>query len=500
MSQAIENVLSPAKAAPADRELFGQPRGLATLFLTEMWERLTYYGMRAVLILFMVASVADGGLGIPDKTASSIYGLYLAGTYVLSMLGGWIADRLIGGQKAVTAGGILIMAGNTCLAAGNEPIFFLGLTLNVLGVGLLKPNISAIVAQLYPEGGSRRDAGFSIFYMGINIGSVTGSVFVPLAAQRFGWHTGFALPAVGMLLGLVQFITTRHFLGRAGLEVAPDAPRGSWLPVIGFVAVVVLVAALALTGIVAIDAVAISAAASWVIGILVVAYVVYMVFFAGLERDERTRIFAMAALFAASTMFWAGFEQMGASFNLFADRYTDLSILGWRMPAGLLQGVNPTFIILLAPVFAALWINLGKRGADLSAPTKLGAGLLLLGAGFFVMYVASGYVLSGQKVSPFWLIATYFLHSCGELCLSPVGLSSTTKLAPRRFVGQIMGLWFISMALGNNLAGQFSGEYDATHLESLPGLFLKLFWWGAIGGGVMLLITPLVKRWMAGVR
>jgi POT family proton-dependent oligopeptide transporter len=208
----------------------------------------------------------------------------------------------------------------------------------------------------------------------------------------------------------------------------------------------------------------------------------------------------MVALFAASVTFWAGYEQMGASFNLFADRYTDRHILGVEIPAGVLQGVNPLFIVVFAPVLAAVWLSLGRRNRDLSAPAKFALGLLLLGAGFLVMYLASLHVIGGEKVLPTWLVGTYFLHTIGELCLSPVGLSSMTKLAPTRFVGQVMGLWFLSLALGDNLAGQLSGEFDSSNLLSLPGLFLKIFYWGTIGGGAMLLLTPLLKRLMIGVR
>jgi proton-dependent oligopeptide transporter, POT family len=206
------------------------------------------------------------------------------------------------------------------------------------------------------------------------------------------------------------------------------------------------------------------------------------------------------ALFVGSAMFWAGYEQMGASFNLFAERYTDRHVLGVEIPAGTLQAVNPTFIIIFAPVLAAVWLSLGRRNRDFAAPTKFALGLVFMGAGFLVMYVASLYVISGQKVLPTWLIFTYLLHTLGELCLSPVGLSSMTKLAPTRFVGQVMGLWFLSLALGDNLAGQLSGEYDSSNLLSLPGLFLKIFCWGAVGGGVMLLLTPGLKRLMSGVR
>jgi proton-dependent oligopeptide transporter, POT family len=497
MNQVVETAVAPA---PEGKQILGQPRGLATLFLTEMWERFSYYGARSILMLFMTAAATRGGLGITDKTASSIYGLYLAGGYLSGLAGGWIADRLVGAQRAVLAGGVFIMTGNALLASGSTQVFFIGLLVTMLGVGLLKPNISAIVAQLYPEGGSRRDGGFSIFYMGINMGSVLGSNLIPVCAQYFGWHTGFALPALGMLFGLVQFLATRHYLGAHGLARAPDSKRGSWTPVIALAIAIAALTGLALNGSLQIDANAIATAATWVFSALALGYFGYLLLFAGLHGAERNRVYVMIALFVASAMFWAGFEQMGASFNLFADRYTDRHVFGLEIPAGLLQGVEPTFIIVFAPLLAALWLSLGRRQRDLSAPAKFALGLLFMGSGFFVMYIASLHVLTGAKVLPTWLICTYLLHTLGELCLSPVGLSSMTKLAPTRYVGQVMGLWFLSLALGDNLAGQLSGEYDSSNLLSLPGLFLKIFWWGAIGGAVMLLVTPLLKRLMGGVR
>jgi POT family proton-dependent oligopeptide transporter len=463
-----------------------------------MWERFTYYGMRAILVLFLVGAVSGGGLGLDDKTANAIYGLYISATYLLSLLGGWIADRLIGQQRSVFAGGILIMLGNACLAVGDPKLFFVGLILIVLGVGLLKPNISAIVAQLYPEGGSRRDAGFSIFYMGINVGAALGSFFVPIVADRLGWNAGFALPAIGMLFGLIQFQLTKHYLHGAGSEALGE--RASWWPVIVFVAIVAAVTLFAITGQLQLDPVAISKGANWVLVALAAAYFAYLLLFAGLEREERSRVWVMIALFTGCAMFWAGFEQAGASFNLFADRHTDRNIFGWDMPAGVLQAVNPALIIIFAPVFAAIWVTLGRRNLDPSSPAKFGLGLILMGVGFLVMYGAAGYVVQGEQVLPTWLLLTYLLHTFGELCLSPVGLSSMTKLAPARFVGQVMGVWFLATAVGNNLAGQFAGEIDPDNLPAMPGEFLDLFWWGFLAGAVMLALTPFIKRLMAGVK
>jgi POT family proton-dependent oligopeptide transporter len=491
---------SAASSVSQTRSILGQPAGLATLFFTEMWERFTYYGMRAILILFLVGSIGDGGLGIDDRTASSIYGLYIAATYVFSLFGGWIADRLVGAQRAVIGGGLLILCGNALLAVGSVRIFFLGLLIIVLGVGLLKPNISAMVANLYPEGGSRRDAGFTVFYMGISVGALLGSLLIPLCAARFGWRWGFALPVVGMLFGLTQFMLTRKWLGTSGSAVMGRQGFRAWLPVMLFILAVAIAVGLLFTGQVVIDPVAASAAASWAMALFAAAYFVYLLVFAGLSADERRRVYVMIALFVGYATFYAGFEQGGASLNLFAERYTNRDIFGWHMPAGVLQGTTALVTILFAPAFAALWIALGRRGRDLSPSAKFAAGLALLGLSFLVMFVASRYVLIGQKVLPTWLILTFFLQECGDLCLSPVGLSSMTKLAPPRFVGQVMGVWFLSLALGNNLAGQLSREYDAGNLASLPGLFIKIFWWMLIGSAVMLSLTPILKRMMAGVK
>jgi proton-dependent oligopeptide transporter, POT family len=464
-----------------------------------MWERFTYYGMRGVLILYMVAATSAGGLGLDDRTASAIYGMYIGGTYLFGLLGGWIADRLLGAQRAIASGAVLIIVGNLMLTLGNTPLFFLGLLVITIGVGLLKPNASVLVASLYPEGGSRRDAGFSVFYMGINLGAFIGPLLVGWFAERVGWHWGFALPALGTTVGLAQFLLTRRYLGQAGLAPAAAAARG-WRPIALLGAALAGIFVLALTGVLRIDAVWLGAAVSWAMVLLGVGYFGYLLLLAGLNAIERNRVVVMIALVAASALFWAGYEQTGASMNLFAERYTDRHILGWNMPTAWLQSVNPLFIIAFAPVFAAVWIALGKRGRDLNAAGKFGAGLILLGLGFLVMYFAAQHVVAGELVGPSWLILAYLLHTFGELSLSPVGLSYMSKLAPPRFVGQVMGMWFLSMALGSNLAGQLSGQYDQSHLESLPALFLKIFWYGVIGGAVMLALTPFVRRLMAGVR
>ena len=476
----------------------GQPSGLATLFFTEMWERFTYYGMRSVLILFLVSAVSQGGLGFDDQTASSIYGLYICGTYVFAPVGGWMADRLLGPQKAVIGGGLFIIAGNALLVLGNHQVFFVGLLVIVLGVGLLKPNISAMVAGLYPEGGSRRDAGFSIFYMGISVGAVLGSFLVPLCATHYGWRAGFALPACGMVFGLIYFLATRGRLTTEAEMSAPPPPPAAWLPIVVFLALVATITVLAMTGTLHLDPNTLATDASWLLALVAVGYFLYLLLFAGLCAEERKRLYVMMALFAAYAVFYAGFEQGGASMNLFAERYTQRTLLGWSFPAGILQGATALYTIVLAPVFAALWLALGRRGRDLSPPAKFATGLVLLGLGAVVMVVASRLVVAGYKVSACWLLGTYLLQECGDLCLSPVGLSSMTKLAPARYVSQVMGVWFLALALGNNLAGQLSRQYDATNLGSLPSLFLEVAGLSLVAAVVMYALAPRLQRLMRG--
>ena len=456
----------------SDAKLFGHPRGLWTLFFTEMWERFSYYGMRALLVLFMTDMVASGGLGMTDVTATAIYGLYTFAVYAVALPGGWIADRLLGQRRAVLWGGVVIACGHFTMAVPTVTAFYLGLILIVLGTGLLKPNVSAIVADLYPEGGARRDAGFSVFYMGINVGALAGPLICGTLGENVNWHLGFSAAGVGMALGLVQYVWGWRHLGDAGiLRSEPDAKARAWRTFwsgLGL-AVVILVGLVGLqsAGLVALSFLNVAQGTGVIITLVVIAYFAYVFTFGELTPDERKRVAVIPLLFIAAAIFWSGFEQAGSSMNLFAERLTNRTVLGWEAPASWLQSINPLFIIVLAPVFGSLWVRLGSRNP--SIPTKFTYGLIQLGLGFFVLAWGSTFTGDGNLVSPMWLILTYFFHTTGELCLSPVGLSSITKLSPKRFVGQMMGIWFMAAALGNLLAGLVAGLIESLPLPQLFG-------------------------------
>jgi POT family proton-dependent oligopeptide transporter len=484
------------------REAVAQPhpRGLATLFFSEMWERFSYYGMRALLVLFMVDAVAEGGLGLDDRTATAIYGLYTAAVYLMALPGGWFADRLWGAQRAVWIGGVIIALGHFTLALPWTQTFYLGLVLVVIGSGTLKPNMSGLVAGLYPEGGARRDAGFTIFYMGVNLGAALGPLACGWLAATFGWHWGFAAAGVGMVLGLIQFRATRGWLGGAGLQPGNDAPIH---PVQRFALVASVVAAVALvalgmSGAVRFDPLALAGIMTQVILVIGVVFFASVFAFARLTAIEKKRVGMIIVLFLASALFWAGFEQAGSSFNLFAERYTERDWLGFEIPAAWFQTLGPVFIITFAPVFAGTWVFLARRNLDPSIPVKFGLGLLLLAAGFVIMAGAAAVVAGGHKAWPTWLVATYLVHTFGELCVSPVGLSSVTKLAPRKLVGQMMGAWFLATSLGNLIAGLLAGNFDPNAVVEWPGIYLKIVILPAAAGLLLIVFSRPLKKLMAG--
>jgi proton-dependent oligopeptide transporter, POT family len=425
--------------------IVGHPKGLSVLFFTELWERFSYYGMRAILILFLTSSVGNHGLGLSTADAAGIYGWYTMLVYMAAIPGGWLADRHIGMRRAVLFGGVLIALGNFALAVTSPIMVYLGLGLIVLGTGLLKPNVSCMVGELYSAADHRRDSGFIIFYMGINLGATIAPLVCGWFGQRVNWHWGFLASGIGMSFGLLQYLLGWKWLGTVGLgHEKRNLQRKEKAP---------------------------------------------------FTKEEKNRIGAILALFIFTTLFWAAYEQAGSSLNLFAQRFTRTSLFGWEFPSSWLQSVNPALIFVFAPVLAWLWVRLGRFNP--SSPAKFAYGLLFVGFGFVIMMFAamlSG--VAGEKVSPMFLVGCFFMHTVGELVLSPVGLSTVTKLAPARIGGLMMGVWFLSLSLGNKLGGWVAGFFDTFPLPKLFGaVSLTTI---AAGVALALLVRP-IRRLMSGV-
>ncbi len=490
----------------SDRSFFGQPRGLSTLFFTEMWERFSYYGIRPLLVLFMTAALVGGGFGFDRPTASAIVGIYSASVYLASLPGGWIADRWLGLRRSIWWGGVFIALGHLSIALSAifaHKAFFLGLILIVMGTGMLKPNISALVGDLYPEGGSRRDAGYSIFYMGINSGALIAPIVTGFLGERVGWHWGFGAAGIGMLIGLLTFrARASATLGPLGVSPGGSAAdqRRARTITLGALVVIAIVVVLTALGVFAINPVGIANMMKNIILTVAVIGFAYLFLFAGLTNDERKGIVVILVLFIFSVVFWSAFEQAPTSLNLFARDFTDRTVFGWEMPASWFQSVESFFVILFAPMLAVLWTRLGSRGRDLSSPTKFSLGLALAGVGFLLMVAAANRVASGgaaTRVSMLWLIGSYACQGLGELSLSPVGMSSMTKLAPRRFAGLTMGVWFTSLALGNLIAGLVGGGVDPEKLEQMPILFQRTATSLFIAAAVLLLLVVPIRKMMA---
>ena len=429
---------------------FGHPRGLSTLFFTEMWERFSFYGLKALLILFMTAAVTQGGLGFTDEHAGNVIGWYGFGVYASAIFGGLAADKVFGQYRSVLLGGIIIALGHFSMAVPTVPTFYLGLCLIVVGTGLLKPNASTMVGALYDPADARRDAGFSIFYVGINVGAFAAPLIVGTLGQNVNWHVGFACAGVGMIFGLIQYVAGKPRLMPALERLGQTDTRAAR-----------------------------SSEPWW-----------------RFERDEWGRVAAIAVLFVFSSIFWGAFEQASSSLNLFADRLTRNTAFGYNFPSTWYQSLNSMFMILgLAPLIGWLWIRLGPRQP--SSPVKFALGLFFVGLGFLLIVPAARMTQQGVLVSPWWLIGLYFLHTIGELCLSPVGLSIVTKLAPARIVGAMMGLWFLSIAVGNKLAGMAGGLFETLPLPKLFGAVAGVTFAAAL---ILLALTPWLRKLMGGVR
>ncbi len=492
--------------AAGGKTFLGHPRGLSTLFFTEMWERFSYYGMRALLTLFMTTETigANPGLGMDVATAGAIYGMYTALVYILALPGGWVADNLWGQRKAIWVGGWIIAAGHFTMAIQGETTFFLGLALIICGTGLLKPNVSTIVGDLYPEGGARRDAGFSVFYMGINLGAFAGPLITGALGEGYHWHWGFGAAGLGMVLGLIQFRLGQPHLGDIGHLKSDKSPaeltamsRKFFGTFFGVVAAVGIFGFLVNNGTIDLSVTQIAERLGQSVLVLVALYFVYVWTLGGHTAEENKKMGVIFWLFLMIAVFWSGFEQAGTSLNIFARDLTDRTIFGWELPASWLQSINAGFIILLAPVFGMLWVALEARQKNPSIPMKAGLGLLGLAMGFFVLSWGAAQATADNLVSPAWLVVTYFLHTVGELCISPIGLSAITKLSPQRRVGQMMGIWFVGAALGNLFAGLIGGRLESMMPTDLFRTVAMI-----IGGvGILaLVVSPQVKKLMGGAK
>jgi POT family proton-dependent oligopeptide transporter len=477
-----------------DRAFLGHPLGLSPLFFTEMWERFSYYGIRALLILYMTASLEKGGLGLDVPTAGAIYGLFTGCAYLTALPAGWIADRFLGQQRSVRLGGALIALGNFGMLMPNLGLFVGALLLIAVGTGFLKTSCTTTVGMLYQPGDTRRDSGFSIYYFGINLGAGIAPIIMGYVGQMIQYRYAFVVAGFVMLAGLGQFTFTRSFLEGRGLHpVTPATPQDRQYLNLGIGALVLLAAAAVFLQA---PVTAISNAFGLILALAAIATFAGLLLSKDFTREERRRIQVVGVLFLASALFWSIFEQAGSTLNLFADRNTDNRVFGLPFPSSWFQSVNSIWLYALTPVFVWLWTALGARNP--STTTKFAFGLFGAGAGFILMMGAAAATQGGTvKVSPLWLIGCYLVHTVGELCLSPVGLSAMTKLAPARIGGFIMGVFFLSISVGNYMGGRISSLYESFPLTQIFGVV------GATGlalGLCLLLASKAITRLEGGAR
>ena len=476
------------------------PKGLRTLFFTEMWERMSYYGMRGILVLFMTASISEGGLDFNNASASAIYGIYAASVYLATLPGGWIGDNIFGQQKTILYGGIIIMFGHLALAIPSMNFFYLGLILVVIGTGLLKPNISAIVGGLYENNASLKEAGFTIFYMSINLGSILGFFICGFLGENIGWHYGFGAAGIGMLFGVLQYKISIKSLGETGLKptnILEIETKNKYIrSIIGLSIITTLILISGFLGFWRINPVPLANILTLIIASISLLYFLYIYFLGKLSEDEKKKIIMIFILFVGAALFWSGFDQGGSSFNIFAKEYTDRIIFGWEYPASWLQILNPLFVVILAPFMSYIWIFLGKRMLDPSLPFKFGMGLIFMSIGFVIIALGAQIAISEGLAGAKWLLLTYLFHTIGELILSPIGLAAISSLSPKRYIGQMMGIWFLASSLGAILAGLISGQATNEGLSSMPDLFNQIAIISTIAGLILILIAKPLQRWV----
>lgn len=496
-----------AKVKTQDNAFFGHPKPLSSLFFTEMWERFSFYGIRPILILFMVATVNNNGLGIDTATASAIVGIFGGAIYLAALPGGWIADNWLGQERSVWYGSIIIALGHLSIALSAwlaVHFFYLGLILIVIGSGLFKTCISVIVGMLYKEGDHRRDSGFSIFYMGINLGAFLAPIIGGVLNKQFGWHAGFGVGGIGMLIALLVFRmkampAMESFADSQNIEKSWGTPKNirksTKTVVFGALALFILIFIGVSIDLIPFSPITIVNYTTVILAVSVGGYFLALFFLAKLTKKERFQLLVCLILFIASAFFWSAFEQQPTSMNLFVDSYTDRHIFGFEVPTEWFQSVNSIFIIIFAPLFAMLWPWMNRYHLEPSSMTKFAFGLFFAAIGFVCLYTASKLVVSGDALaSPSWMIACMLFLTFGELCLSPVGLSIMTKIAPKMIRGQIMGLWFASLSLGNLVASKVGGNVHAESIADLPGIFYTVIMALVIVGGILLLLNIPIRR------
>ena len=482
-----------------DKGFLGHPIGLRTLFLTEMWERMSYYGMRALLVLYMTGTVTNfnPGLGWTQMESQAIYGIYVGMVYFMVVPGGWIADNILGHQKAVLYGAMIIALGHFTLAIPIQQTFFLGLIFVVLGTGLLKGNISTIVGKLYKEDDGRRESGYTIFYMAINIGSTLGFLVCSYLGEKIGWHWGFGAAGIGMSFGVLQFIYSKKLLGVAGVNPNPMEDRRRAKLVLGTkisLGVMVVVIASGLLGFYSIEPRGFAENFSYFLTVVAGLYFLYLFFFAGLTSAEKRNLILLGLLFVGAAAFWSGFDQSASSLSIFARDYTDLSVSGYIIPIGWLQFANPIFVVIFAPIFAGIWAHLGRLNLNPALPIKFAFGLVLMAVSFVIMLFAVELAMETAPVGMRWLILTYLLQTWGELTLSPIGLAAFSRYSPKKYIGQMFGLWFLASAIGGVLAGLLGGDALDAGLESISPVFNFMIKYYLAIALILIVLSRFVKK------